>query len=244
MLARRIALAVFVAFVAACPAASAETQHLGDRGLRLGAHGHDVRVLQDLLGRTGYPTAVDGRFGGGTRSAVRSFQRAAGLRASGAVGPATVAALRAGISRPPSAVDSASTESATIDASGLALAPSSAPAPVAAAVAAGNEIAKLPYRWGGGHRTFQDTGYDCSGSVSYALHGAGLLDAPLDSTGLESWGSPGPGRWITVYANAGHVFVLMAGVRFDTSGQARAGTRWQPAPRSVAGYTVRHPAGL
>ena len=110
-------------------------------------------------------------------------------------------------------------------------------------MAAGNVIATLPYRYGGGHRSFQDTAYDCSGSVSYALHGAGLLDATLDSTGLARWGEAGPGAWITVYANATHTYLVVAGLRFDTSG-ARGRSRWQAAPRSARGFRVRHPAGL
>ena len=232
---------VALALLAAPSGARAASVHLGDRGLRPGARGHDVRVLQDLLTRDGYPTPVDGRFGPSTRAAVLAFQRAAGLAASGVVGPVTVAALRA---PPPAPVLLAPslTQLASIDATGLAHAPAGAPQPVVDAIAAGNAIATLPYRWGGGHRSFTDTGYDCSGSVSYALHGAGLLQAPLDSTGLESWGAAGPGVWITVYANAQHTFLVIAGIRFDTSGQRAAGTRWQPAARSVDGFTARHPA--
>jgi cell wall-associated NlpC family hydrolase len=111
-------------------------------------------------------------------------------------------------------------------------------------IAAGNEIATKPYKWGGGHGAWKDSGYDCSGSVSFALAGAGLLDRPLDSSGLMRWGAPGPGRYISIYANAGHVFMVVAGLRFDTSG-AQGGTRWQPASgRSYNGFTVRHPPGL
>jgi hypothetical protein len=111
-------------------------------------------------------------------------------------------------------------------------------------IAAGNAIAALPYRYGGGHKDFADTAYDCSGSVSFALHGAGLLDATLDSTGLSRWGDAGPGAWITVYANKTHTYLIVAGLRFDTSGQKLAGTRWQAAVRSARGFRVRHPAGL
>jgi len=111
-------------------------------------------------------------------------------------------------------------------------------------IAAGNRIAHMPYRYGGGHATFHDTGYDCSGSVSYALHGAGLLSSPLDSSQFESYGAPGRGRWITIYANPGHVYMVVDGVRFDTSGASQTGSRWQRTMRSSAGYTVRHPRGL
>ena len=108
-------------------------------------------------------------------------------------------------------------------------------------IAAANRIASTPYLWGGGHARWEDAGYDCSGSVSYALHGGGLLDASMDSTGLMTYGDPGPGSWITIYANADHVYMVVAGLRYDTSG-ARP-SRWQSAMRSGDGFTVRHPAG-
>jgi cell wall-associated NlpC family hydrolase len=128
---------------------------------------------------------------------------------------------------------------------GTAVAPLSAPSVVAAVIQGGNEIAKTPYKWGGGHGAWADNGYDCSGSVSFALAGAGLLGAPLTSGELMHWGAPGPGRWITIYANGGHTFMVVAGLRFDTSGRSGPlGTRWQPALRSTAGFAARHPAGL
>jgi hypothetical protein len=112
------------------------------------------------------------------------------------------------------------------------------------AIAAANRITRKPYRYGGGHGSFSDSGYDCSGAVSYALHGAGLLRTPHDSTGFESYGRSGPGAWITVYANSGHAYAVIAGLRFDTSGRGENGPRWRPEPRSGRGYVVRHPAGL
>jgi hypothetical protein len=134
---------------------------------------------------------------------------------------------------------------ATLAGDGTAIAPAGAPEEVIEAIAAANEIATLPYRYGGGHkRGFTDTAYDCSGSVSFALHGADLIDSPLASTGLMSWGEPGEGRWITVYTNKGHAFMVVAGLRFDTSGQKATGSRWQPMDRSTRGFVVRHPAGL
>jgi cell wall-associated NlpC family hydrolase len=133
---------------------------------------------------------------------------------------------------------------ATLAADGTATLPAGAPPEVAAIVQAANRIALLPYRYGGGHRSFEDTAYDCSGSVSYALHAAELLESPLDSTGLGRWGRAGAGRWISVYANKDHVFMVVAGLRFDTSGQKRTGSRWQPMDRSVKGFVVRHPDGL
>ena len=111
-------------------------------------------------------------------------------------------------------------------------------------IAAGNRIATMPYRYGGGHGNWNDSGYDCSGSVSYALHGAGLLDVALASGGFMGWGEPGPGRWISIYANSGHAFMVVAGRRFDTSGRAQTGSRWQAAMRDASGYVVRHPRGL
>jgi cell wall-associated NlpC family hydrolase len=123
-----------------------------------------------------------------------------------------------------------------------ASAPASAPAAVRDAISAANSIATTPYIWGGGHGSFSSSGYDCSGSVSFALHGGGFLSSPLDSTGLETWGVPGPGRWITVYANSGHAWMIIAGLAFDTVGGP--GPRWHSSPvDSPAGFIARHPAG-
>jgi hypothetical protein len=133
---------------------------------------------------------------------------------------------------------------ASVEPNGTAVAPVDAPNVVAAVIQAGNAIASTPYKWGGGHGAWADTGYDCSGSVSFALAGTGLLASPLDSTGFEKWGAPGPGRWITVYANAGHTFMIINGKRYDTTGRWDTGSRWQRVDRSSAGYVARHPAGL
>jgi peptidoglycan hydrolase CwlO-like protein len=120
--------------------------------------------------------------------------------------------------------------------------PSEAPAAVAAAIEAANSIATTPYVWGGGHGSFESSGYDCSGAVSFALNGGGFLSSPLDSTGLETWGEPGPGQWITVYANAGHAWMIIAGLAFDTVGGP--GPRWHPEPvSSTEGFIARHPPG-
>jgi septal ring factor EnvC (AmiA/AmiB activator) len=124
-----------------------------------------------------------------------------------------------------------------------ASAPASAPQAVKDVIAAANAIADTPYIWGGGHGSFESSGYDCSGAVSYALNGGGLIESPLDSTGLTTWGEPGPGRWITVYGNSGHAWMVVAGLAFDTSGGA--GPRWHdPWPNSPEGFIARHPAGL
>lgn len=130
------------------------------------------------------------------------------------------------------------------DPGGMAQAPAGAPEAVALVIAAGNAISGLPYSYGGGHASFQASAYDCSGSVSYALAAAGLVSSPLDSTGFMSWGEPGPGQWITVYANAGHAYMVVGGWRFDTSALSSGGTRWTRAQRSSAGFVARHPPGL
>ena len=127
---------------------------------------------------------------------------------------------------------------------GTAQAPDNAPDVVKRVIMAANEIAKFPYKWGGGHGAWRDNGYDCSGSVSFALAGAGLLERPLTSGGFLGYGAPGRGRWITIYTHSGHMFMVVAGLRFDTSGQGRAGTRWQDGTRSTAGFAARHVPGL
>src|SRR3954463_5903023 len=129
---------------------------------------------------------------------------------------------------------------ATLDSSGDAIPPSNAPLAVRAVIEAANQIDDLPYIWGGGHGSFTASGYDCSGSVSFALHGGGFLSSPLDSTGLMTWGEAGPGTWITVYATAGHAYMEVAGLRFDPSG---APPRWQATPAYPAGFAIRHPSG-
>jgi membrane-bound lytic murein transglycosylase B len=133
---------------------------------------------------------------------------------------------------------------AVIQPNGLAAAPASAPPAVKAAIAAANSIATTPYVWGGGHASFYSYGYDCSGAVSFALYGAGLLDSPLTSGSLESYGEPGPGKWITIYANAEHTYMVIGGLRWDTVGDANGtGPRWHAEPPYPQGFVVRHPAG-
>jgi peptidoglycan hydrolase CwlO-like protein len=131
-----------------------------------------------------------------------------------------------------------------INTSGMATPPAGAPKAVDEMIAAGNAIATLPYIWGGGHSSFQAAGYDCSGSVSYVLGAAGLLSAPEVSGDFESYGDPGPGKWVTIYANAGHVWMEIAGWRFDTVALAEDGTRWSRGGGEFSGFVVRHPAGL
>jgi cell wall-associated NlpC family hydrolase len=129
----------------------------------------------------------------------------------------------------------------------LAVAPIDAPLAVQQVIQAGNEIARLPYVWGGGHGTYADTGYDCSGSISYVFAAAHLLNTTLVSGELAHWGDPGPGKWITIFANAGHTFMYVAGLRFDTVALAETGSRWsqRPADESNLGsFAIRHPPGL
>jgi len=133
---------------------------------------------------------------------------------------------------------------AVIQPNGLAAAPAAAPPAIKAAIAAANSIATTPYVWGGGHASFYSYGYDCSGAVSFALYGAGLLDTPLTSGSLESYGESGPGKWITIYANATHTYMVIAGLRWDTVGDAEGtGPRWHAEPPYPEGFVVRHPAG-
>jgi hypothetical protein len=128
---------------------------------------------------------------------------------------------------------------------GMLVAPKSAPARVKAVIAAANKIRSKPYIWGGGHARWWDRGYDCSGSVSFALHGGKFLESPLPSGPLEKWGEEGEGRWITVYANGGHAYAVIAGFRWDTSGDenGETGPRWHEELRDNVGFVARHPAG-
>lgn len=223
-----------------------DAQHLGDRTLKKGMRGQDVRVLQDYLTRSGVSTPVDGVFGPGTLRNVKRFQREHGLTADGVVGPGTEGTLRhvgdGGTAGDTGAPVNAPVGHASLRADGTAVAPADAPQAIKDVIAAGNRIATKPYVYGGGHGTWNDSGYDCSGSVSYALHGGGLINTQLDSTSFESWGSSGRGRWITIYANSGHAFMTVAGLRFDTSGASPS--RWQSDMRSGSGYVVRHPSGF
>jgi hypothetical protein len=226
--------------------AAAKTS-FGDRSLRQGMTGHDVRVLQDKLTESGLRTTIDGNFGPATTRRVRSFERHHELGVNGIVSARDAGvirqAARAAAGAQPKQAEPAPTGQAVIR-DGLAIAPSDAPEKVQQIIAAGNEIAKKPYKYGGGHGRWDDSGYDCSGSMSYAFHGAGMLDTALDSSGFMRWGSAGRGQWVTTYANSGHSWMLVAGLRFDTSGADQDGSRWHRDIRSSSGYTVRHPAGL
>ncbi len=183
-----------------------------------------VVLLQRELG-----ISADGIFGPGTEAAVKSFQSSHGLTADGIVGPATWSALgHAGRS---TILKRRGSGSPGLDV-------------VARVVRAANRIQSKPYKYGGGHGRWNDSGYDCSGSVSYALHGGRLLSSALTSGGFMSWGAPGKGRRITIYASPSHVYMVIDGRRFDTTGRSETGSRWQASDRSSAGYVVRHPPGL
>jgi len=131
---------------------------------------------------------------------------------------------------------------------GTAQAPPGAPQAVSDLIAAANRIANKPYKWGGGHGAWTDDGYDCSGATSYVLHAIGMLDHPLTSGRFMTWGDSGVGDWVTIYASAGpdtgHVFMVIAGLRFDTGGSDRVGSLWRDDVRSVSGFAIQHPPGL
>jgi hypothetical protein len=175
----------------------------------------------------------------------------AGLTLACTLGIALPAAAQTGGTPPPGSSEPAPAPTgppgrATLLPDGSAVAPANAPPAVQAAINAGNEIRTRPYKWGGGHRTFYDTGYDCSGAVSYLLHAAGFLTSPLTSGGLaSSWGIPGKGAWITVFANRGHTYMKVAGLRYDTSGNGEklnqgSGPRWRASKRKPRGYSIKH----
>jgi cell wall-associated NlpC family hydrolase len=230
--------------VPVAPAAAAK-KVFGKRPLHQGMRGRDVRVLQDYLTRAGFKTYVDGQFGRGTARNVRAWETQEARKVDGKVSRPDAKALRVTVeSSSRKALAVPTTGKAVVGPDGLAVAPTDAPPLVQAMIEAGNRIAKKPYKYGGGHGKWEDTGYDCSGSMSYAFHGAGMLDESMDSTGFESWGEAGKGTWVTIYAKSSHAFMVVAGLRFDTSGRANQGTRWQADMRSSAGYVVRHPEGL
>jgi cell wall-associated NlpC family hydrolase len=240
------------------PAVPANASRLtfGSRGLKMGMRGHDVRVLQGFLSRVGIDTWVDGQFGRVTRKHVRKWERKSSLHVNGKVSRRDAAILRGQVENGQSVLDfqptggdaaptyTAPPGKAVLNGDGTASAPASAPPAVQQVIAAANRIATKPYKYGGGHGKWEDSGYDCSGSDSYALHGGGLLSRPMTSGEFESYGDPGPGTWITVYGSGGHSFLVVAGLRFDTGyHDGASGPRWSTKMRPTDGYVARHPVG-
>jgi peptidoglycan hydrolase-like protein with peptidoglycan-binding domain len=264
-LGRRIAFVVVAVLLLAVPA-SADAAKFGSRTLKMGSRGGDVKTLQRLLTKAGFEVSADGVFGSGTESVVEAWEDLNQRTVDGRVTRPDARALKADAAQ--GAADPVPDEIVSEDADeegedtggglgyvdvepgevnddGTASPPDDAPREVAAIIAGGNEIFDKPYKYGGGHGKWKDSGYDCSGSVSYALHAAGLLKTSMDSTGFESYGDPGPGMWVSIYANAGHAYMVVAGLRFDTSGaRERGGSRWTDEMRPPDGYVVRHPPGL
>ena len=254
----RACVAVAAMAVLLVPASADARTTYAKRTLTVGSQGSDVKLFQKYLKQAGFRTSADGVFGSATKRVVIQFERKLERRADGRATPAEQRLARKAAlngadvmgqgsgGQGYDAAQSNPTAKATIASDGrTAVAPDSAPQEVKDVIAAANEITDKPYKYGGGHGSWQDSGYDCSGSVSYALHGGGLLDKPLDSTGFESWGSAGKGQWITVYANSGHAYAMIAGLRFDTSGDSQGtGPRWHTDTRSGSGYVVRHPDGF
>lgn len=218
----------------------------GDETLRRGDRGHEVRVLQSWLTHLGVETHVDGVFGSGTEAKLKRFERREGWRPDGVLSRINARQMRKLMERRPGASeDEAPAGRARLSRDGrTAIAPPDAPARVRRAIHYANKLTRKPYRYGGGHASFRDSGYDCSGAVSYALRGAKTLRRPMDSSGLMSWGRKGRGKWITVYSHSGHAYVVIAGLRFDTSGRGEEGPRWRREKRSARGYRVRHYPGL
>jgi hypothetical protein len=219
------------------------------RTLRVGSSGSDVKRFQRYLDRAGFHTTADGAFGHATRRSVIRFERAADRRVNGVASRSEQRIVRARAAAADGGDSGGASvqpapETGYVDSTGLAVAPTSAPDEVRAIIDAGNRIAKKPYKYGGGHARWSDSGYDCSGSVSYVLHAAGLLSRSLDSTGFMSYGERGRGTWITIRSNPSHAYMIVAGLRFDTSARSRTGSRWTEQMRSARGYRGRHPDGF
>ncbi len=240
------ALAVAVAMPAGASAA-----RYGKRTLKSGMSGGDVKTLQKYLRRAGARVRADGSFGPSTKRALQLVESDLELRTDGKASRKEQRAIKnvlrnptsggATYVAPPPRDKVVPGENGKVTSDGFAIPPASAPQAVKDVIAAGNKIAKTPYKWGGGHGRWNDTGYDCSGSVSYALHGARLLSSPLVSGDFPAWGRPGRGSWITVWGNSSHVYMYVAGMRFDTSARKTGGSRWTMVKRSNSGFEASHP---
>jgi peptidoglycan hydrolase-like protein with peptidoglycan-binding domain len=281
--------AALIAVVGGAVAPAPAEAKFGDRALKKGDSGREVKVLQRWLTLVGFETDADGQFGAGTVKALKAYERSHELAVDGKLSTSDAAALRrdAYEKDPPGEQEPSSTSTSTEPSASAeggasagsddpsaepttepedgtttpapagakatlaedgrtAVAPAGAPPAVAQMIEAANEITTKPYKYGGGHGKFKDSGYDCSGAVSYALHGADLLDEALDSSGLAAFGESGKGEWVTIYGKSSHAYVVIAGLRFDTSGSGTRGEgpRWRTEKRSGSGYAVRHPEGL
>jgi cell wall-associated NlpC family hydrolase len=234
--------------------ATANAARYGTRTLAPGAHGGDVKKLQRYLTAAGHRTSADGEFGPRTARALKATESELELSPNGVATRREQRFIRRAVRdpgtggtafvEPPPPTKVVPGETGEVTDEGFAVAPASAPKVVKQVIAAGNEIATTPYKWGGGHGKWADSGYDCSGSISYALHGGGLLDRALVSGDFTRWGEKGRGSWITIYANGGHMYMVVAGMRFDTSSRSRSSSRWTMESRSSDGYAVTHPSGL
>jgi len=257
---RRAAIAIAATLTLPLTVPVVADAQLGDKTLRKGDSGSEVKALQRGLNKAGYKTDTDGEFGAHTVKRVRAFEGNEQLRVDGKVTPSDAQKLESATERGENGEEELPTGGATPDKQekaqtqpgekgsvgpdGFAVAPAGAPPEVKEAIAAGNEIAKKPYRYGGGHAKLIDSGYDCSGSISYALRKPGIMKSTLASGAMTRFGKSGAGKWITLYANSGHAYMVIAGLRFDTSARKREGTRWSDTPRTTRGYTARHPEGF
>jgi cell wall-associated NlpC family hydrolase len=252
----RTLLTLFVAAFAVATAIPAEAAaaRYGSRTLKAGKQGRDVKRLQRYLTKAGHRVRADGQFGPRTARALKATENELELRADGVGTRRELRVIRRAVANPgtggaayvapPPPEKVVPGARGKVTSRGFAIPPASAPPVVKQVIAAGNRIAKTPYKWGGGHGQWEDTGYDCSGSVSYALHGGGLLSRSMVSGDFARWGVKGQGSWITVYANSGHVYMVVAGMRFDTSARSRTGSRWTSQQRAPDGYALTHPNGL
>jgi cell wall-associated NlpC family hydrolase len=248
-----VGLAAFGLVLPVTASAEAKRYAFGSRPLQEGSRGSDVRTLQRNLTKVGLRTEVDGQYGPHTARRVKSWERRSEIRrVNGRLSRGEARKMSSQVAQGvkvfepvPETTAAPAGEAATLGDDGLAIAPASAPEEVKGAIDAANRIVGKPYKYGGGHGRWEDSGYDCSGAMSYALHGAGLLNRQLTSGDFMTWGRSGKGSWITVYATGGHGFLVIAGLRFDTGwNNAGKGPRWSTVMRPTDGYVVRHPSGL
>jgi hypothetical protein len=242
--------AIIALVLAGCGAQTATTRHSQPPGPALGnvaagAGGGSAVEAPDPEAAKSYPEAANAPAHALARAPQQARAALATSVAPGAPSDAEIRAELRQLQQIQRAERAGPAQPGSIGADGSVVAASATPLVIARIIGGGNAIATFPYRFGGGHASFIDDAYDCSGSVSYALAAGGLLGAPLTSGELENWGAPGPGRWLTVYANAGHTYMYVGGLRFDTSGRGGSfGSRWQTGVRANDGFVARHWPGL